>query len=53
MIIVKVEVTVNEGYDEINDGIGGLCDIIRDGLNHGNYQYIKDIVVLTEGAVHA
>ena len=47
-MIVKIEVTVNKGYDELNDGIGGLADIIREGLYNTKYNYIKDIVILKE-----
>jgi len=47
-MIVKIEVTVNEGYDELNDGVGGLLDIIREGLYNTKYNYINDIVILGE-----
>ena len=37
----------NNDVDE-NDAIGGLCDIIRDGLKDSSYNYIADIKVKNE-----
>lgn len=42
-----VEVTIDETkYSPINDGLGALADIIRDGLNNDEYDYIEDIKIL-------
>ena len=42
--IFKVEVTADEDVER-NDAVGGLCDIIREGLNNGCYDYLADIKV--------
>ena len=47
-MIIKVELTLNDGYDEVNDAVGGLADVIRYGFLNKKFDYIKDIIILTE-----
>lgn len=45
-VIYKVAVTIDSlQYCPLNDGRGGLCDIIRDGLNNPIYNYLIDVKV--------
>jgi len=46
-VTVEVEITVSDKYDldVYNDGVGGLADIIRDGLNNPAYDYLADIKI--------
>jgi len=42
--LIEVSVDVENDVD-FNDAVGGLCDIIRDGLMCGKYEYLEDIRV--------
>jgi hypothetical protein len=46
-VTVEVEITLSNKYDldVYNDGVGGLADIIRDGLNNPAYDYLSDIKI--------
>ena len=43
-----VEILLDDDFGE-NEALGGLCDIIRDGLNNKDYKYLKDIKVISGG----
>ena len=47
-VTVKVTVSVKDDYDLVNDGIGGLSDIIKDGLKNPKYSYLDNISVKQE-----
>jgi hypothetical protein len=50
IITVEVEVILSDKYDldVLNDGVGGLADIIRDGLDNPKYDYLEDVVILND-----